>query len=59
MLFSAYSVPNILFPLFGGILIDRIGVRSGIVIFSSVLVIGQISNFYLLSLIFSLCDGGA
>ena len=59
MLFSAYSVPNIFFPLFGGILIDRIGVRSGIVIFSSVLVIGQISNFYLLSLIFSLCDGGA
>ena len=32
LLYSAYSVPNVVVPLFGGILLDRIGVRLGLLI---------------------------
>ncbi|CAD8063152.1 unnamed protein product [Paramecium sonneborni] len=40
-LFSIYSMPNIVLPFFGGIIIDKIGVRSALLIFCSFLVIGQ------------------
>ncbi|CAD8152613.1 unnamed protein product [Paramecium pentaurelia] len=40
-LFSIYSMPNIVLPFFGGIIIDKIGVRSALIIFCSFLVIGQ------------------
>jgi MFS family permease len=32
LLYSAYSVPNVVVPFFGGILLDRIGVRMGLLI---------------------------
>ena len=41
LLYSVYSMPNIVLPLFGGFLIDKIGVRIGIFVFSLVLVVGQ------------------
>ncbi|CAD8200988.1 unnamed protein product [Paramecium octaurelia] len=41
MLYSIYSAPNIILPFFGGILIDKIGVRISILIFSSILILGQ------------------
>jgi hypothetical protein len=43
-----YSFPNIILPFFGGVLVDKIGVRFGIFVFSFILIIGQASNsFYL------------
>ena len=58
LLYTVYAIPNILFPLFGGYLIDIIGVRKGVFIFSLILVIGQVvctigasksvSNFYII-----------
>mmetsp|Transcript_23362 Transcript_23362/g.20754 ORF Transcript_23362/g.20754 Transcript_23362/m.20754 type:complete len:138 (+) Transcript_23362:248-661(+) len=41
MLYSVYSYPNIILPLIGGVLIDKIGVNFAIILFSSLLVIGQ------------------
>ena len=40
-LYSVYSYPNVILPLFGGILIDKIGLNFSIILFSSLLVIGQ------------------
>jgi len=36
-----YSFPNIIFPLFGGYIIDLLGVRIGIVVFSGLVCLGQ------------------
>jgi nitrate/nitrite transporter NarK len=36
-----YSFPNIILPLIGGLIIDFLGVRVGIFIFTSLLVVGQ------------------
>lgn len=41
MLYSVYSYPNVILPLFGGILIDKIGINFSIFLFSTLLVIGQ------------------
>jgi len=41
MLYSIYSLPNIILPFFGGMLIDKIGVRVSILIFSTILILGQ------------------
>lgn len=40
MLYSIYSLPNIVLPFFGGILIDKMGVRFSIFIFATVMTIG-------------------
>ena len=40
ILYSVYSFPNIILPLFGGYLIDYLGIRKGIFIFTFLLVIG-------------------
>jgi MFS family permease len=42
LLFSFYSFPNIIFPFFGGYLIDKLGVRLCLVIFALLLLIGQV-----------------
>jgi len=42
MLYSVYSLPNIILPFFGGMLIDRMGVRFSIFVFSSILILGQL-----------------
>jgi len=41
LLYSVYSVPNIILPLIGGYLTDRLGVRFSINIFGSLIIIGQ------------------
>eukprot|EP00331_Platyophrya_macrostoma_P028451 CAMPEP_0176444524 /NCGR_PEP_ID=MMETSP0127-20121128/23114_1 /TAXON_ID=938130 /ORGANISM="Platyophrya macrostoma, Strain WH" /LENGTH=462 /DNA_ID=CAMNT_0017830049 /DNA_START=22 /DNA_END=1410 /DNA_ORIENTATION=+ len=41
LLYSVYSFPNIILPLFGGVLVDKIGARVAILIFSSILILGQ------------------
>ena len=39
-LYSIYSLPNMVLPLLGGIFIDRIGVRLGLILFTIILTIG-------------------
>jgi MFS family permease len=41
MLYSVYSYPNVILPLVGGVLIDKIGINFAIILFSTLLVIGQ------------------
>ena len=41
MLYSVYSYPNVILPLIGGVLIDKIGINFSIILFSSLLVLGQ------------------
>lgn len=41
MLYSVYSFPNIILPLFGGFFIDYVGVRIGITIFAALVCAGQ------------------
>ena len=42
LLYTVYSFPNIIMPLFGGIFIDLLGVRTGNLVFSFGLIIGQV-----------------
>jgi len=41
LLYSVYAFPNIILPFVGGIIIDRLGVRVGVALFSFILIIGQ------------------
>ena len=34
MFFTVYSLPNILLPLTGGIFVDKMGIRAGIILYS-------------------------
>lgn len=40
LLYTVYSYPNTVLPLFGGIFIDAIGMRPGILLFSTLLLAG-------------------
>ena len=40
-LYSIYSYPNIILPLFGGVLVDKVGIRISLIIFMAFSVIGQ------------------
>mmetsp|Transcript_12568 Transcript_12568/g.21156 ORF Transcript_12568/g.21156 Transcript_12568/m.21156 type:complete len:130 (+) Transcript_12568:49-438(+) len=46
LLYTVYSLPNMILPLFGGIMLDKIGVRLGLLLFTLVLTLGQFI-FYL------------
>lgn len=46
LLYSVYSFPNIILPFFGGILVDKIGVRVAILLFSGLLILGQLIFTY-------------
>lgn len=46
LLYSCYSFPNMIMPIFGGFLIDFLGVRVAIFIFSTLLIIGQLIVTY-------------
>lgn len=46
LLYSVYSFPNMLIPIFGGIIIDFLGVRVAIFLFSTLLIIGQLIVSY-------------
>jgi MFS family permease len=41
LLYSVYAVPNCIMPLIGGILLDKIGHRIGLIIFTTFLCVGQ------------------
>ena len=41
LLYSVYSFPNFILPLFGGYLIDFMGIRIGITLFSLLILAGQ------------------
>ena len=41
LLYSVYSFPNFILPLFGGYLIDFMGIRIGIALFSFLILLGQ------------------
>jgi MFS family permease len=41
LLYTVYSIPNMILPLLGGILLDSIGVRMGLIFFCAVLTLGQ------------------
>jgi len=45
-----YSFPNIILPFLGGFLLDKIGVRYGIFMFTLVLIIGQFGKTFFLYL---------
>jgi MFS family permease len=55
LLYSVYSLPNIILPFYGGYFVDKLGVRVGILVFTLVIAIGQaifafgvqINNFYI------------
>ena len=40
LLYSVYSYPNTVLPIFGGIFLDIIGLRLGILVFSGILTLG-------------------
>ncbi|TMW56666.1 hypothetical protein Poli38472_006676 [Pythium oligandrum] len=42
LLYTVYSVPNVVLPFFGGMLVDRFGARVMLVVFSLAVLIGQI-----------------
>jgi MFS family permease len=42
LLYSLYAFPNVIIPLLGGILIDKIGARIVLIITASFCVIGQL-----------------
>ena len=41
MLYTVYSLPNMILPIFGGIFLDQIGIRSGLILFTVILTFGQ------------------
>lgn len=42
LLYSIYSLPNIFLPFFSGVFIDKVGARSGLVLFAAVVVASQV-----------------
>lgn len=41
LLYTVYAIPNVFLPLVGGIFLDKIGVRNGLLLFTVLLCIGQ------------------
>ena len=39
-MYSVYSFPNMILPLLGGILMDKIGVKTGLMIATTLVTIG-------------------
>jgi len=59
LLYSVYSMPNIILPFFGGIIIDRLGLGKTITIFSCFVALGQLlSTIGVFFNIFSLLIAG-
>jgi MFS family permease len=42
LLYSIYSLPNIFLPFFSGVFIDKVGVRPGLVLFATLIVVSQV-----------------
>jgi len=55
-LYSAYSFPNTVLPFFGGVLVDKLGCRKMVLIFTCLLIAGQslfafgatLNNYYVM-----------
>ncbi len=45
MLYSIYSIPNIVIPLLGGVLIDKFGLRTILMVTTSLIAVGQIISW--------------
>ena len=41
MLYYVYNIPNFVLPLFGGLFLDRIGIRLGMILFTCFVTLGQ------------------
>lgn len=41
LLYTVYSIPNMILPILGGILLDSIGIRTGLILFCAILTLGQ------------------
>jgi MFS family permease len=41
LFYTVYSMPNMVLPIFGGIFLDKVGLRIGIILFSCILCLGQ------------------
>ena len=41
MLYTIYSLPNLILPLLGGMLLDSLGIRTGLILFCVILFAGQ------------------
>jgi len=41
LLYTVYSLPNMILPILGGIFLDKIGIRTGLVLFAFILSVGQ------------------
>jgi len=41
LLYTVYSLPNMVLPFFGGLMLDKVGMRAGLVLFTAVLTLGQ------------------
>lgn len=42
LLYTVYSMPNMVLPFFGGLMLDSIGYEVGLIVFTTVLTIGQL-----------------
>ena len=42
LLYTVYSIPNTVIPLFGGFFVDKLGVRRCMIIFAALITIGQV-----------------
>lgn len=42
LLYTVYSIPNMILPILGGVFLDRIGIRQGLILFTTILTIGQL-----------------
>ncbi|TYZ68448.1 hypothetical protein PybrP1_004307, partial [[Pythium] brassicae (nom. inval.)] len=42
LLYSLYSVPNTVLPFFGGAFVDRFGINTALVLFSTLILLGQV-----------------
>lgn len=42
LLYTVYSVPNVILPFFGGFFVDRLGVRTCLLIFAICITVGQL-----------------
>ena len=40
LLYSVYSYPNMVLPFFGGVMLDKLGIRVGLILFTVVLTAG-------------------
>jgi len=40
LLYTGYAIPNIVLPFYGGIFLDKIGQRNGLLVFTVILVLG-------------------